>query len=141
MLKTVLADKSLWSSGEDIYVQLGSLETEDFVASEAEEESDCSVVATEASAYPMGLAQLSKSESRVSSFSSPIQQSLAVGCPMGHGITVNKTVSCSSGQSQVKDSAVRCLLQDGYVGHEERNESHLAALARTFYSFASWGML
>lgn len=81
MLKKVLADKSLWASGEDIYVQLSSLEIEALVASEASEESDGSVIAAEASTYPMGLPWLSKSESRVRAFSSSIQQPLAVGCP------------------------------------------------------------
>jgi len=50
MLKKVLAmfmGSSLWTSGENICVQLGSLETDSLVGSEAEEESDCGVVAPE----------------------------------------------------------------------------------------------
>lgn len=40
MLNTVLAITSLWFSGEDRCVLLGSLETEGLAASKAEEETD-----------------------------------------------------------------------------------------------------
>lgn len=93
MLKKVLAIRSSWASGENIYVQLGSLEADGLVASEAEEESTCGVIAPEGPAYPMGLSQLSTIESMVKAFYSPIQQSLSVGCPVEGGITVNKTAS------------------------------------------------
>lgn len=93
MLKKVLNIKSLWASGKNIYVQLDFLETDGLVAFEAEEESDCGVVAPEAPADPMGLSQLSPTDSRVKTFYSPIQQLLASGCPMEGGITMNKTAS------------------------------------------------
>lgn len=102
---------------------MGCLEIDRFVASEAEEESNCRMVASEAPRYPMGLSQLSAVESRVKAFYSPIQESLSVGCPMEGGITVNKTASCCQGQSPVRDSAVSCEWQEGYIGHEEGMEA------------------
>lgn len=85
----------------------------------------------------MGLSQLSTIESMVKAFYSPIQQSLSVGCPMEGGITVNKTASWGGGQSPVRDSAVSCQRQDGYIGHEEGNGSYLEALTRTLHSIAA----
>lgn len=73
MLNIVLAIKSLWPSGEDRYVLLGSLETEGSVTSEAEGESDCNVVATEALADLMGPPELSEIESRFGAFYSHIR--------------------------------------------------------------------
>lgn len=93
MQNTVLAIKSLWASGEDRCVLLGSLETEGLVASEAEGETDCNVVVAEALADPTGPSKLSEIESRVRAFYSHIRQSLAVGYPGGEGIILSKTVS------------------------------------------------
>lgn len=88
MLNRVLAFKSIWASGEDTRVLLGSPEREGLVASEI----DGSVLATLPLADPMGPSKLSEIESRVGIFYSHIRQSLAMGCPSEAGIIFNKTV-------------------------------------------------